>query len=184
MAQRPLLLGHRGMRCSPKVKENTIEAFELALQHGCDGFEFDVRLTRDGRAVVCHDPKIKGVDIGRAGESQLRDLPEFAEVLGQFHRKAFLDIELKVTGLERLVVEALRRFPPERGYVISSFLPETLDGLDPEVPKGVICETRKQLHRWPLLKVGYVMAHWNLISEELVRQTHDSEAQILVWTVN
>ncbi len=44
---KPLLLGHRGAKSY--APENTIEAFELALQHGCDGFEFDVRLTR-GRA--------------------------------------------------------------------------------------------------------------------------------------
>ena len=52
MAHHPLLLGHRGMRGSPEVKENTIEAFDLALQHGCHGFEFDVRLTGDRRAVI------------------------------------------------------------------------------------------------------------------------------------
>jgi len=33
-----------------------VEAFNLALEHGCDGFEFDVRYTQDDRAVICHNP--------------------------------------------------------------------------------------------------------------------------------
>ena len=41
------------------VPENTFASFDLALEHGCDGFEFDVRLTGCGRAVVCHDPKVE-----------------------------------------------------------------------------------------------------------------------------
>ena len=51
---RPLLLGHRGAR--RVAPENTFFAFDKALRAGCDGFEFDVRLSSDGRGVVCHDP--------------------------------------------------------------------------------------------------------------------------------
>ena len=45
MAHLPLLLGHRGAVCSLGVPENTFASFDLALEHGCGGFEFDVRLT-------------------------------------------------------------------------------------------------------------------------------------------
>ena len=54
---RPLLLGHRGARGLKSIPENTLAAFDRALADGCDGFEFDVRLTADGQAVVHHDPK-------------------------------------------------------------------------------------------------------------------------------
>ncbi len=63
-AARPLLLGHRGARRA--APENTLEAFDLALAHGCDGFEFDVRMTRDGRCVICHDPRLRGREIAHA----------------------------------------------------------------------------------------------------------------------
>jgi glycerophosphoryl diester phosphodiesterase len=184
MAQRPLLLGHRGMRGFPSLKENTIEAFDVALQHGCDGFEFDLRLTADGRAVVCHDPENQGVTIARAGAGRLQQLPQLEHVLQRFHRKAFLDIELKVAGLEDRVMELLRQFPPQRGYVISSFLPEVLKRVDPRLPRGLISETTTQLKRWASLEVEYVMLHWKVLSEKLVQKTHGSGAKIFTWTVN
>ena len=39
---RPLVIGHRG--ASADAPENTIAAFELALEQGADGFELDVHL--------------------------------------------------------------------------------------------------------------------------------------------
>ena len=184
MAQRPLLLGHRGMREFPSLKENTIEAFDLALRHGCDGFEFDVRLTVDGRAVVCHDPKCDGITVARASAGQLRQLPQLEDVLERFQRKAFLDIELKVAGLEGLIVKLLHQFPPQRGYVISSFLPEVLERVDSRLPRGIICETKAQLKQAASAEIEYRMLHWKLLSEELVKKVHASGSRILTWTVN
>ena len=184
MARRPLLLGHRGMRGSHQVKENTIEAFDLALQHGCDGFEFDVRRSGDGRAVVCHDAKIRGVAVDGLTAEQFPELPALEQVWAHFHERAFLDIELKVAGLEEFVAKAARRFSPGRGYVISSFLPEVLQRLDPEMPKGIICETNRQLEQWPSLKVDYLIAQWKLVSGELIQKAHDAGKRIFVWTVN
>jgi len=47
------VIAHRG--ASASAPENTISAFELAVQQGADAFELDVRVTRDGAAVVIHD---------------------------------------------------------------------------------------------------------------------------------
>ena len=47
------VIAHRG--ASAYAPENTLAAFELAVQQGADAFELDVRLTRDGAAVVIHD---------------------------------------------------------------------------------------------------------------------------------
>ncbi len=45
--------GHRG---DPQHHpENTLEAFDGAMTLGCDWVETDLRLTRDGRVVLCHD---------------------------------------------------------------------------------------------------------------------------------
>lgn len=52
----------RGFRVCPR--ENTLEAFELAVKMGADGVELDVRMTKDGELVVAHDEGIGRVSNG------------------------------------------------------------------------------------------------------------------------
>jgi glycerophosphoryl diester phosphodiesterase len=52
LAARPII-AHRG--ASAEAPENTLPAFEAAVQRGADAFELDVRLTADGAPVVIHD---------------------------------------------------------------------------------------------------------------------------------
>ena len=184
---RPLLLGHRGARSTKSIPENTLASFDLALEHGCDGFEFDVRCTRDGRAVLCHDPEFGGIEIAQAGAAQLPDLALLEQVLARYEKTAFLDIELKVSGLEAMVLKGLRKHPPLKGYVISSFLPEvllTLHENDPDVPLGLICETTPQLRKWPDLPVQFVFPHHTLINIDLRRQLQGASRKLFAWTVN
>jgi glycerophosphoryl diester phosphodiesterase len=47
------VIAHRG--ASVEAPENTLPAFEAAVQRGADAFELDVRLTADGAPVVIHD---------------------------------------------------------------------------------------------------------------------------------
>lgn len=55
-AGRPLVFAHRGgARIAP---ENTLSAFERAHALGVDGFELDVRLSRDGEVMVIHDADV------------------------------------------------------------------------------------------------------------------------------
>src|ERR1700751_2813151 len=126
---RPLLLGHRGARAIQSIPENTFESFDRALADGCDGFEFDVRMTADDAAVVCHDPSFHGVEIATATAARVPQLPRLEHVLSRYHECAFLDIELKVAGLEKIALELLRTYPPQRGLVVSSFLPGVLHAL-------------------------------------------------------
>ena len=111
MSPRPLLLGHRGARAVKAIPENTLSSFDLALAHGCDGFEFDVRLTADGEAVVCHDAKNEGIEIARASVEELPQLPRLREVLARYRHSAFLDIELKVVGAGENCRETAARVP-------------------------------------------------------------------------
>ena len=188
MASRPLLLGHRGLRSrSFSVRENTIAGFDLALQHGCDGFEFDVRLTADSRPVICHGARFAGITIARVACSRLRVLPLLEAVMQRYAGRAFLDIELKVTGLESCVLEALSKFPPQRGYVVSSFLPGVLVNLRKQsqsVSLGIICETRKQLHAWRELPVECVITQERLITAALIAEVHAAGKKIFGWTIN
>ena len=187
MSSHPLLLGHRGARASAHVAENTVASFDLALQHGCDGFEFDVRLTGCGRALVCHDPTVGGITVAKAQSHQLRELPVFQDVLARYANRAFLNIELKVPGLASQLLTALKQHPPERGYVVSSFLPDVLTDLrsrSGEVTLGLLCEERKQLKRWRALPVDYVIPHQLLTTKELAKELVDAGKQVIVWTVN
>ena len=182
----PLLLGHRGARASRHIPENTLGSFELCLQHGCDGFEFDVRRSADGVAVVCHDPVSGGLEIERTPAGALA-LPTLRDVLGQFAGRAFLDIELKVAGLEALVVSALAENPPQRGFVVSSFLPDVLRrlrGMAPAVPLGLLCETEDQLRDWRENSAEWVIPQFRLADQRLIDAVHAAGKEVMVWTVN
>src|SRR5450432_3740633 len=130
MSRHPLLLGHRGARASSGIPENTFASFDLALEHGCDGFEFDVRRTACGCAVVCHDPRVGKISIARAQAERLPQLPRLNNVIQRYGQHAFLNIELKVKDLESKVLTALGEFPPSRGYVVSSFIPDVVMNLE------------------------------------------------------
>jgi glycerophosphoryl diester phosphodiesterase len=187
MSDSPLLLGHRGARVCRGAPENTIASFDLALEHGCDGFEFDVRGTADRNLVICHDPKVGRLTISRATRPQLLSLPCLEDVMARYSRRAFLDIELKVKGLESAVLAKVRNQPPERGYVVSSFLPDVLLELKARsalVPLGIICEKKSQLRKWRELPIDYVIAHKSLVDQELVEEVHAAARKIFVWTVN
>ncbi len=182
---RPLLLGHRGARASKQVPENTLASFDLCLAQGCDGFEFDVRRSADGAAVVCHDPVIGGLRIDGTPARPL-SLPALDQVLQRFSAKAFLDIELKVPGLGELLISALRQHPPTEGYVVSSFLPEVLNEvhrLDPNIPLGFLYDRQAQLPP-PTLPLAWVIPHFKLVDEKLVEEVHASGQKMMTWTVN
>ena len=184
---RPLLLGHRGARAVRSIPENTLASFDRALADGCDGFEFDVRLTADGQAVICHDPRSGGVKIADATAGEVDQLPHLDDVLTRYHERAFLDIELKVGGLEKITVEFLRKNPPRLGFVVSSFLPEVLLAIraeDADVPLGLICETRSELLRWRELPIEYVIPHHKRATPSILTEIKEAGKRLLVWTVN
>jgi len=184
---RPVLLGHRGARSVKSIPENTFLSFDQALADGCDGFEFDVRLSADSMAVICHDQQWKSVEIARALSAELSALPRLEQVLGLYHERAFLDIELKVGGLEEITARLLRRFRPRRGFVVSSFLPEVLARVhaqDATLPTGLICETKAELRRWNRLALECVIPHHTLVDSGLIAEWKAAKKRILVWTVN
>jgi glycerophosphoryl diester phosphodiesterase len=183
---RPILLGHRGARAFRQIPENTLASFELCLRHGCDGFEFDVRLSADGQAVICHDATIGGMKIKDTASESL-PLPTLEDVLRQFAPRAFLDIELKVAGLGLQTLAELRKHPPQKGFVVSSFLPDVLTAihdLDPAIPLGLLCETRGQLRGWREMPAEWVVPQFKLADGKLVELVHAAGKRIMVWTVN
>ena len=197
--RRPLLLGHRGAR--REAPENSLAALELALAHGCDGFEFDVRATADGRSILCHDAMLFRRSIRRSAYSKLvtagakrrqpsradrEILPCLEDVVERFADRAFLDIEIKVPGMEKAVVDALRGAPRGR-LVVSSFLSDVvleLRRLDRQLPLGWVCDRRYRLPKWRELPCEVVIPHYRICDERLVATIHQAGKRAFVWTVN
>jgi glycerophosphoryl diester phosphodiesterase len=187
-----LLLGHRGARLY--APENTIPAFDLALKHGVDGFEFDIRCTRSKESIVCHDRKFNRMAVRTRTLEQIHAKcsidgkpPCLEDVLELYSRKAFLNIEVKVRGMELVVLEAVKRFPPKRGYFISSFLPSVvrkLRALDSSLVLGAISKSYWHLRRWKALPVSYVVPHFGLLTPKLVQELHNAGKTVITWTVN
>lgn len=193
MPAKLLLLGHRGAR--RYAPENTLAAFDLALEHAADGFEFDVRGTSNKQSIISHDPKLNRLVVRKHTLKQLQASfstpeerpPSLEDVLDRYARSAFLNIEVKVRGMEQLVARAVKRVRPQRGYFISSFLPSVvrkLHVLDPSLVLGALAQTRWQLRRWRILPVTYVVPHYRLLSPRLIDRLHAAGKTVVTWTVN
>lgn len=57
------VISHRG--ANREAPQNTIEAFKRSIEIGCDGFETDIHLTKDGIPVVCHNFTIDETSTGK-----------------------------------------------------------------------------------------------------------------------
>jgi glycerophosphoryl diester phosphodiesterase len=110
-----LVIAHRG--ASSELAENTLPAFERALGLGADALELDVRLARDGAAVVIHDATVdrtttRSGPVASFDTRQLAALgvPAFADVV-----KAFPDAELLIEIKEAAAQVAVEREIAEAG---------------------------------------------------------------------
>jgi glycerophosphoryl diester phosphodiesterase len=195
-----LLLGHRG--CRGEFMENTIAAFDHAIESGCDGFELDVRLSADAVPVIWHDARLRGHAIARQDFRSLRErcalpgrLPRrgvielccLEDVLARYAHVAWMDIELKVRGLEAQVAELVRRYRPVRGYVISSFRRPVLlelHSIDPLLPLAFIFDRMPREKTWRGLPIQSVKPSAQLVTPARVRQFHAAGMKVLTWTVN
>ena len=102
----PLVIAHRGACWD--APENTIEAFELAIDEGADYVEFDVR--RRGRElVVCHDP------------APPETVPTLDSVLAALAGRIGLAVEIKHHAVTEGVLEALaaHRTDPDMTIIVS-----------------------------------------------------------------
>lgn len=186
---RPLLLGHRGAR--NYAPENTLAAFDLCLEHGCDGFEFDVRLSSDLHPVIVHDPRLDEVVIADFAAERIfalhNTIPQMWQVCERYAPNAYLNIELKVVGLEEKVAELLETYPPQKGFMVASFLPEAIKAMHlaaPSVPLGYICRRKDLLRHWRKLPVTHVVLHYSLIAAPVVAELKQAGKQVFAWTVN
>jgi glycerophosphoryl diester phosphodiesterase len=198
-------VGHKG--ADHVAPGNTVESFQAALEHGVDMIEFDILRTRDGRLVLAHDYE----------DAAGRDCLTLEEGLDHFAGEAYagvqLDVDMKLPGYEREVVEGLLQRGLAQRSLVSTMYTESLDRLGelaPELRRGwSVPRVRRDYLRSPYAVPAYVvmrvmrarlpgqaasrirgggceaiMCNRFLMSGRLVRQVHAAGGQVYVWTVD
>lgn len=148
---------HRGLHDETHA-ENSLSAFRRAVECGY-GIELDVRLAKDGRLVVFHDPTLERVTgiAGKVNEYTAEELrhvrlagtdegiPTFAEVLTLVNGRVPLLVELKEEageyGVTEKAIEMLSLYTGD--YIIESFNPLALGKVKKEIPeiyRGVLSD--------------------------------------------
>jgi len=202
-------IGHKGADLI--APGNTIVSFDAALAAGVDMVEFDVLPeNRDGsgRLVLAHDYDV--VDRG--------DALTLEEGLAHFAQDAWagveLDVDMKLAGYERRVVDALRAHGLADRALISTMEEDSLAVVrlaGPEirlgwsVPKIRRNPLDRRLTRIPALvlaryaqrilpgraatairdaRIDALMCHWALVTRRLVTAIDDAGGELYVWTVD
>ena len=198
-------VGHKG--ADHVAPGNTFDSFHAALEAGVDMIEFDVLRLRDGRLVLAHDYE----DAARREPATLEEgLDHFA---GEAYAQVELDVDMKLRGYEREVVEGLERRGLSGRALVSSHHLESLDRvseLAPGLRRGwSVPRVRRDYMKSPLAPVAYgiarlmrarlpaqaaalvragridaVMSHWILVSPRLVRRVKGAGGEVYVWTVD
>jgi glycerophosphoryl diester phosphodiesterase len=204
-APRPLVFAHRGG--SALAPENTIAAFDNAAALGADGFELDVRLSRDGVVVVHHDrtldrtTPLRGPIADRtAAELAAAAVPTLDDVLAR-HRGARVIIEMKVNraGLAAAVVDAVRRAGAVDRVCLGAFGVRVLRAARAIEPAIATSAGREEVRwalyrswvRWPLAGGSYggfqvpeAAGRTRVVSPRFVGAAHRAGLGVQVWTVD
>jgi glycerophosphoryl diester phosphodiesterase len=207
----PWIIGHRG--ASGHAPENTLAAFERAVELGAGFIETDLHLTRDAHFVAIHDRTLERTTNGRGAVrdftlAQLRDLeaglwydrkymgeriPTIEEILS-FARNhdivVYLELKYEAAwGMHHALVGALRNPEDAARTVVISFDPGTLADLrklDATIMTGVLVE---EAHA-DLVKASVdagarqLCPRSTLVTSALVDEAHRSDLHIATWTVN
>lgn len=198
---RTLRLAHRGdWRGAP---ENSLAAMQAALRvPACDGLEFDVRASKDGAAILLHDPtlrRVQGVDVAPASltaeECAALGISSLGEVLRRVGCDPYLDVELK----ER-VPAAIDELELERGRVDEAGRPQLRDAVVSSFDAAILAWLADERPTWPrwlnaidlhpptielAKELGCVAlsVDWRRIDETSVGRARDAGLEVAAWTV-
>lgn len=202
-----LVTAHRGS--SAEAPENTLSAIRLAIAQGADWVEIDVQEASDGTLVVVHDTDLlrvagdpRGVwELARADLAKLEagawfsdrfagePIPTLAEVLDLARGQIGLNIELKLHGHERRLVEGtldlLQAANMGGDYLMTSLELDALrrvKTLAPHMRIGWIVETDPGDPR--RLGLDALSLALPLATPGLIRACQAAQVETHVWTVN
>ena len=148
----PVICAHRG--ASHKYAENTLEAFRKAVEQKADSIEVDVRQTRDGVLVVCHDFNLSRLTGISADLSEL-NLDDFKklringqeppatlqEIVSEITDPISIVFDIKESHLEQKILKLINSKSMEDRVILSSFDPRILANmkrLNPEIKTALI----------------------------------------------
>ena len=100
----PIGFAHRGARAD--ARENTIEAFRLAIELGAEGLESDVWLTADGVPVLDHDGQV-GLRRRRIGTLTRSELPGHIPTLEELYAECGAAFELSLDVMDPAAVDSV-----------------------------------------------------------------------------
>jgi glycerophosphoryl diester phosphodiesterase len=177
-----LILGHRG---SPyKARENTVASFEAALRDGADGFETDLRLLADDKAVLYHDDDYDGEAVESRTSGEV--IADPLDALAPFAGRGTIVLEVKRAKWEKILVEHVGSWP---GIVVASFDHTAIAELhrrNVAFPLGVtytgaIVDVAAYARR---LGATWLFPNFRYVDRELVDSAHAAGIKVMPWTPN
>ena len=198
----PIVIAHRG--ASFYNRENTMNAFEAAVNMRAEMVEFDVRRTSDGVLVTYHDPNIGDSlisemtfeEVKAASAKQHYDIPTLPEVLRYLRGKLPLDIELKEAGYEEQVLQTvLDSLDPDQFVVSSSndIVILKVRTIRPEIRTGLVLSSQSlpgllrelfSAARARATGADVLMVHRQLIQMGFLRVNAKLKVPVWVYTIN
>jgi len=201
-----LIIGHKG--ASSIAPENTLKAFQKAIELKADYVEFDIHITKDGKIIIIHDSDtfnatgvkglIKDMTLGQiksldAGEGE--KIPTLREVISTVRKKIGLQIEIKSTNLLDKLIHILKEENLISTSIVSSFILNELlklKLLEPSIKLGLLLSedmVRPKLIKGKIVKVAknnFYSIHlpYNTTNKEIVDFAHSYGLKVIVWTVN
>ena len=212
LAQSTFIVAHRGF--SSIAPENSLSAFEAAIECGAPYFELDVQASADGVPMVIHDEtldrtsssghtgrvdhlaqsELRKVHVGypsKFGEEfALEPLPTLAESLALAKGRIKVCVEIKVSGIEEAIVRDIRAQGMASEVVVFSFLPEVLRRvyeLAPEMPLLFLKEQAsvQDLMRCSEMHAGAIgVGGRTTLDAAFVQAAGEGDIKIWRWTVD
>jgi len=191
MPQRPLVIAHRGVRTTGAT-ENTLQAFEAAVELGADMIELDVRRTGAGELAVLHDHRLGEVTLDSCSLDEFEQRtgfrpPLLTDVLDWADGRIGLDVELKEDGYAAQAAQLLGEFSAAGNeLIVTSFLDPLLAQLTAIAPRLRL----GLLMRWTAEGAGQragaagaetVLPKMNLVDEPLVEAITSAGLELIVW---
>lgn len=200
-----LKIAHRGAK--GYEPENTLKAFQKALDLNADGIELDVHLSADGHIIVIHDETIDKMTNGKGFVNTLslaelksfliaekHEIPTLKEVFDLVNKKCFINIELKDADTLTKVVSLIDEYVLEKKWSYNHFIVSSFDwnallevhNLNSKIPIGILTETdlKLALAFAETIQAKAIHPYYHLLNEENTREIKEKGFLVLPWTVN
>jgi len=187
----PRVIAHRGVHTTGAT-ENTMRAFQLAVEAGADAIELDVRRTGDGQLAILHDHDRAGVALDSCSLDEFESRTSFRppllrDVLGWAAGRIALDVELKEDGYAEQVAPMLADFVAAGGeLLVTSFLDPLLARLAQAAPAlrlGLLIMWSAQgaSQRARGAGASVVLPQRKLVNEPLIADLSEAGLELIVW---